>query len=212
MNPILSKEILSKHLKTSINLSDSELNYIFSHFKIKKYKKHQFLFQEGDFIEFDYFILNGIVKSYMTDSYGKEHIINLAYEYLWISDYLALFGNKRTNQCACCIEETNVLSISLNDKDKLCNEIPSIRKYFREKNRKAIISYHNRITSMLTLSIDEKHEWFKNEFSKILNKVPKSLIASYIGVSRETLSRTKEKKYNRKWSKNHLLHEKISIQ
>ena len=190
------KEILYSHFENFIDLTEYEFEYIYSHLKIKKYKKHQFLFQEGDVVSFDYFIINGIVKTYLVDVDGKERIIDLSYDNLWISDYPNLFEQSTTNLYASCIVDTIVCCISIEDIDKLSEEIPSILKYFRIRGRQGIIKREKRITSLLMLNIKERLEVFKSDFSPIFNKLPKSIIASYIGVSRETLSRLNKKKRN----------------
>ena len=203
------KESLKKHFNTFIKLSDEEFNYIFSYFTFKTYHKNELIFDEGDTIENEYYIVKGLVKIYFIDKLGKEHVVSLSYEQLWISDYLALYTSEKSCLTAICIEDCKILSISLKDKDKICEEIPILGKHFKEISRKVIINNNERIVSMLTLDVNGKYEWFKYKFAKIIHKIPKSLIASYIGVSREALSRNKIKKNSEKYSLYNNLYEKI---
>lgn len=88
---IIMSKILREQFKRHIDLTDQEFDYILSHFSHKKFKKHQFLLQEDQFVMDDYFLLKGCVKSYYTDAAGKVHLLLFVVQDWWITDYEAYY-------------------------------------------------------------------------------------------------------------------------
>ena len=85
-------QVLRQHIEEIISLSDDEFEYVLSHFKTKKLRKHQFVVQEGQRIENDFFIVSGCLKSFHTDNDGKLHIIQFGMQGWWITDYEAYYS------------------------------------------------------------------------------------------------------------------------
>lgn len=105
---------LRRHFEKITPLTDQEFDYILSHFSSKKFKKHQFLVQEGDNVINDYFVLSGLLKaSYTNPDDGKEHILQFAWEDWWITDYQAYFNQTKSNLTIDCIENVEVLCLSV---------------------------------------------------------------------------------------------------
>jgi CRP-like cAMP-binding protein len=180
---------LRQHIEKITPLSDTEFEYILSHFLSKKLKKHQFLLQENAEVQYDYFVIKGLLKAYHIDKEGKEHILQFAMEDWWISDYQAYFNREKANLNIDCIEEVEVLSLSLENRDKLCAELHKIEHFFRKKSNAGYVALQRRILSLLNSSAKERHEQLLAQYPSLFQRIPKSLIAAYLGVSRETLSR-----------------------
>lgn len=89
LNPKPMSQQLRQHIEKIIPITDDEFEYVLSHFVVRKFKKHQFIVQEGQVVENDFFVLSGCLKSYHTDSNGKQHIIQFGMEDWWITDYQA---------------------------------------------------------------------------------------------------------------------------
>jgi CRP-like cAMP-binding protein len=180
---------LRQHFEKMITLSDQEFNYILSHFTTKKLKKHQFLVQEGDFVMNDYFVVKGLLKAYHTDQEGKDHILQFAMEDWWITDYQAYFSQSAASLTIDCIEEVELLCLSLQNRDKICAELHKIENFFRRKSNSGYIALQRRILSLLNSNAKERYEQLLQQYPGLFQRVPKTLIAAYLGVSRETLSR-----------------------
>lgn len=180
---------LRQHFEKITPLTDREFDYILSHFTTKRLKKHQFLVQEGDFVMNDYFVLKGLLKAYHTDSEGKEHILQFAMEDWWITDYQAYFSQSPASLTIDCVEEVELLCLSLQNRDKICAELHKIENFFRRKSNAGYIALQRRILSLLNSNAKERCEQLLQQYPGLFQRVPKTLIASYIGVSRETLSR-----------------------
>lgn len=182
-------QILRNQIEEHSLLSDKEFAYILSHFEEKKLKKHQFLVQENDVITKDYFVLSGCLKSYHVDSNGKEHIVQFATQNWWITDFQAYFNQTKTTLFIDCIEDCELLSLSLENREKLCSEMHKIEHFFRKKSNSGYIALQQRILSMLNNNPQERYDRLLLSNPILFQKVPKKFIASYLGVSRETLSR-----------------------
>ncbi|HCQ13164.1 Crp/Fnr family transcriptional regulator [Flavobacterium sp.] len=182
-------EILRQQIEEITSLTDEEFEYVLSHFETKKLKKHQFLIQENDLVKNDYFVLNGCLKSYHVDSNGKEHIVQFATQNWWITDFQAHFNKTNATLFIDCIEDCELLSLSLENREKLCSEMHKIEHFFRKKSNSGYVALQQRILSMLNNNPQERYDKLLLSNPILFQKVPKKFIASYLGVSRETLSR-----------------------
>jgi len=187
------KEFLRNHIEKISMLSDEEYVYVKSHFTTRKLKKHQFLVQEGEDVPNDFLVVKGCVKAYHVDTDGKEHILQFATEDWWVSDYQAYFNQTKANIFVDCIEDTEVLVLSLFNREKLCTELHKIDHFFRRKGNMGYIALQQRILSLLNNSPKERYEKMFSLYPGLFQRIPKTLIASYLGVSRETLSRLHSK-------------------
>lgn len=180
---------LRQHIEKIVSLTDDEFNFILSHFTPKKFKKHQFLIQNGDFVTNDFWVINGLVKATQTDIKGKQHIMQFAAEDWWITDYQAYFNETKAVFDVQCLEDTEVLCLSLENRDKMCAELHKAEHFFRKKSNAGYVALQRRILSLLTTNAAERYEQFLQQYPTLIQRLPKTLIASYLGVSRETLSR-----------------------
>ncbi len=183
------KNNLRKHIEKIIPLTDEEFEFIFSHFKIRKLKKHQYIIQEGDFVKNDFWVISGLLKAYYTDDRGKEHILQFAMEDWWITDYQAYFHKTKATINVDCIEPTELYYISLSDREKICKDLHKMANFFRIKSNNGYVALQERILTLLSTNSKERYNILLNKYPTLFQRVSKSLIASYLGVSRETLSR-----------------------
>lgn len=180
---------LIDHFRKVISLDDSEAAYVASHFVIKKFKKHQFVVQEGELVPNSFLVAKGCLKSYHTDDNGKEHILQFGFENWWITDFQAHSNEIPATINVDCIEDSELFCLSLQNREKLCAEMHKVARFFLAKTNKGYIAQQQRILSLLNSNAKERYEQLLALYPGILNRVPKQLVAAYLGVSRETLSR-----------------------
>nr|WP_199001503.1 Crp/Fnr family transcriptional regulator [Flavobacterium sp. ASV13] len=180
---------LREHIEKIIPLTDDEFAFVNSHFSSRKFKKHQFLIQEGDPVKYSYFVISGLLKLVYTDGNAKEHVVSFAMEDWWESDYYAFFTQSEATMSLQCLEDTEVLCCSFEDYQKLCNGLLKMERFFLEKATFGFLGSQRRIISWQTSNSKERYEQLLKQYPSLFQRVPKSLIASYLGVSRETLSR-----------------------
>lgn len=184
-------EALRAHIEKIVPVTDAEFEIIRACFKVKKLRKHQFLVQEGDTVhsQYDYFVLKGLLKAYHTDEAGHEHILQFAPEDWWVADYYACLNHSPAIINIDCIENSELLSISYDDREKLCAGMQKMEHFFRKKSNAGYVAQQRRILSLLNNNARERYEQFLTLYPGLTQRVSKTMIASYLGVSRETLSR-----------------------
>jgi CRP-like cAMP-binding protein len=182
-------DLLRQHIEKITPLSDAEFEYILSHFSTQRLKKHQFLIQEGQLVANDYLVTKGCLKAYHIDANGKEHILQFAMEDWWVTDYQAYFNQTKATIHVDCIEDVELLSLSLINREKICAEMHKMEHFFRKKSNSGYVALQKRILSLLNSSAKERYEQLLQQYPHLSQRVPKQLIAAYLGVSRETLSR-----------------------
>lgn len=180
---------LRNHIEAITPVSDDEFEYIKTFFTTKKIRKNQYLLHEGDEVKYEYLVISGTYKVFYTDGQGKEYIVQFAQHNWWMSDYQAFFKQLESEVYIECIEEGEVFCLSLHSREKLASELHKMEHFFRMKLTNGYIALQKRIKLLLSSNPQQRYEEFARQYPDLLQKVPKKLIAEYLGVSRETLSR-----------------------
>jgi CRP-like cAMP-binding protein len=180
---------LRQHIEEIINLTDEEFDFVLSHFQKIKKRKHQYIVQTGDIVNKEYWILKGCLKSYFIDDNGKEHILQFGMENWWITDYESFVKQIESKTSIDCIEDSELLYITFENREKLTAKMHKMERFWAKKSKIGRIALQNRILSLLKNSSKEKYNLLLEQYPKLFQRVPKKMIASYLGVSRETLSR-----------------------
>ncbi|GAB3655713.1 Crp/Fnr family transcriptional regulator [Echinicola sediminis] len=181
--------LLKSHIEEISQLSDEEWEFIAPHFHLRRLKKHHFLVQQGQKVDNEFWIVKGLVKSYAIDDKGKEHILQFGMENYWVSDYFAYQFQKEATINVDCLEDSTFFSLAFLDREKICAEVPAMANFFRTKSNLGYINLQQRILSLLTQSAEERYSEILKKLPHLIQRVPKRLLASFLGVSRETLSR-----------------------
>lgn len=180
---------LREHIEKIVPLTDDEFAFVLSHFTIKSYKKREFLIREGKSVKYSYFVVSGLLMLIHNDESGKQHIVSFAMEDWWESDFLAYHTQTKATMSLQCLEDTDVFCLSLEGYQKLCAGLQKMEHFFLRKANGGHIGSQQRILSFLTSNAKERYEQLLKRYPSLIQRVPKSLLASYLGVSRETLSR-----------------------
>ncbi|WP_077406529.1 Crp/Fnr family transcriptional regulator [Cellulophaga omnivescoria] len=183
------QEKLKEHITKLVPFSNEEFGFLLSHFEHKKYKKNDFIIKEGKDVNNCYYVISGLLKLVFNDANGKQHIVSFAMEDWWESDFFAYFNQTKAKMSLQCIEDTEVYSISLKNYNKLSLEMPKMERFFLKKSHSGHIASQNRILSFLTSNAKERYLQLLQQQPLLFQRVPKTLLAAYLGVSRETLSR-----------------------
>jgi CRP-like cAMP-binding protein len=183
---------LRQHIEKITSISDEEFEYILAHFTHKKLRKHQFLIQEGDVNLNMCFVVKGSLKSYQNGFDGKEHILQFAFSDWWISDFHAFYNQEKATLNIDCLEDSELLCITFENREKICSEMKKVEYFFRKKTNFGYGALQNRILSLFDTNIKQRYDNLLKMYPQLFQKVPKTMIASYLGVSRETLSRLKK--------------------
>jgi CRP-like cAMP-binding protein len=183
------KELLRGHVTKTAVLTAEQFDYFFSHFKKQDFKKGQAIITEGDAVDCEYFVVSGCLKSFFINEEVKMFILQFAMPTWWASDYNALYSHHKATINVDCISDAEVLCLSNNDREKLCNELHQVEHFFRWRTNRGYVAAQKRLLSFMNNNVKYRYEELLKLYPQLYNTVPKNLIAAYLGVSRETLSR-----------------------
>ena len=184
-----AKETLKAHIAKIAMLTDEQFDYFFSFFKKQSFKKGQAIIGEGDAVDCEYFVISGCLKSFFINDDLKMFILQFAMPTWWASDYNALYNHTRATISVDCITDSEVLCLSNDDREKLCNDLHNAEHFFRWRTNKGYVAANKRLLSFMNNNVKYRYEELLKLYPELYNIVPKNLIAAYLGVSRETLSR-----------------------
>ncbi|MBT2563856.1 Crp/Fnr family transcriptional regulator [Pedobacter sp. ISL-68] len=183
------RETLKAHILKTAILTDAAFDYLFSHFKLKSFKKGQAIISEGDKVDHEYFVISGCLKAFFINDEIKMYILQFAMPTWWTSDYGALYNHTRATISVDCISDAEVLCLSNDDREKICSEIHQAEHFFRWRTNRGYLASQKRLLSFMNNDTKARYEELLAMYPQLYNLVPKHLIAAYLGVSRETLSR-----------------------
>lgn len=183
------KEELRSHIEKIVSLTDLEFVSVLPYFNIEEFKKNQFIFQQGEKVIHIYYVIEGLLKLVYTDSSGNQHIISFAMEDWWESDFYAYFTQTQASMSLQCIEKTSVICLSLESYHELCTRVPKMQSFFLYKSNLGFIGSQRRILSLLSTNAKERYELLLEQYPSLIQRVSKTQLSAYLGVSRETLSR-----------------------
>jgi CRP-like cAMP-binding protein len=178
-----------KYLQDKITLSDEEVELIRSVSILKKLRKRQYLLQEGDVWRYNAFVCSGFLKTFSIDDKGQEHIMNFSPENYWTGDRESLATGNPSHFNIDAIEDAEIILITKENLESICQKIPQLNNLANAILQKSFIVSQNRIHANISLSAEEKYQNFLVKFPSITNRVPQHMIASYIGITPETLTR-----------------------
>ena len=182
-------ELLHQKISEIISVTDEEFEFCKTLFQPKKLRKKQFLLHEGDECRYTAFVEKGILRTFSIDEKGNEHILQFAMEGWWVADLYSFLTNEPSTYNIEALEECELLLITKPSWDLLFQKIPAFEKYFRILLQNNLIATQRRLMGSLSESAEEKYEKLVASYPEHLQKLPQHMIASYLGITRETLSR-----------------------
>lgn len=147
--------------------------------------------QQGDICKYECFVVSGCTKTFYMDAEGQEHIVTFSIEDWWTSDMGSFITQTPADFSVQCIENTGLIMFSYDIIDNLYTEIPKLERFFRQIIEKAFVASQKRIVRNFSLSAKDRYVYFKNQYPKIEQRIPQYMVASYLGITKEFLSKIK---------------------
>lgn len=167
-------------------------------FKEVKVKKRQFIVQPGFTAQHRYFVVKGALRAYVIGKEGEEHTIQLAVEDWWISDYNSYIYQQPATMFVLALEDGVLLQISHDDEWKLKSLSHKYETFFRTLAERSTAFMQRRIIASLTQSAEERYEYFLETYPLLAERMPQYVVASYLGMTTEFLSKIRNKRLPRK--------------
>lgn len=183
---------LESHVRRYIDLSEEDFELFSKQFTPKKIRKKQLLLEQGEICGRIAFIEKGAMYSYSIDEKGNLRLVQFAFEGWWIADLYSFFTHEPSKLCIEALEDTEVLLLPRERHEQFLKTMPWYEKYTRILYQNAYVAMQRRIEETTGLTAEEKFLRFMEHYSHWLLRVPQHLIASYLGVTPETLSRIRK--------------------
>jgi CRP-like cAMP-binding protein len=185
-------EPFRNYLTAKAAFTNAELEQLEAAATVKKLKRRDFLLRKGDVCRHMAFVVRGCLRLYRTDEAAEEHILRFAIENWWITDAESFRTGLPAQGAIEALEDTQVLLWSKENFERLKSEIPAFNALEGQLGSRHLDAQVNRLYASISHSAEERYHEFVKAFPDFYQRIPLHMIASYLGVSRETLSRIRK--------------------
>jgi len=184
--------LLRAHIEKRVHLTDEEFNIATKFFIPKTIKKHQFLLNEGVVCKHIGFVNSGCLREYTIDNKGIEHIVQFAIKDWWVSDLHSFLSGLPATDNIDALQDSEVLLLEKSAREELLDNCPKMERFFRLLIEANQVAARVRITDSLGASAEERYLKFIKTYPKLFEQVPQNQIASYLGITPQSLSRIRK--------------------
>jgi CRP-like cAMP-binding protein len=178
--------------KSAVKLSEDERNLIMTKLKPKKLRKRQYFLQEGDVCKYMGFIVKGSTRMFAVDGKGHEHILHFGLEDWWVGDYESFYLLTPSKYYVEALEEVDMILVTNEQLQELERTMPAISAMLDALNRWGTIVNNKRMHAAISLTAEQRYEDLAKRYPDFFQRFPQNMIASYLGISPETLSRIRK--------------------
>lgn len=186
-----NSDVFGAYVKQYVDFEQAELDVLWSKSAQRTYLKNQYLVQQGDLCNSVSFIISGCTRTFYADGDGQEHIVSFAIENWWTADLGSFITQSPADYNVQCIEATRVVQFSYANLEELYQEVPKMERLFRMIVERAYVASQKRLIQNYSLEAKERYVNFVNQYPEITRRVPQYMIASYLGITKEFLSKIK---------------------
>jgi CRP-like cAMP-binding protein len=191
-------ELLYQKIHAVVDISPQDFDHFKGLFVPKRLRKRQYLLQEGDICKYQAFVEQGLLRSYTVDDKGNEHILQFASEGWWMADLSSYLTGEPSFLNMDALEDVELLLLAKNSWEQAMKDLPALERYFRIIIQNNLVATQKRLLQSLAESAEEKYHRFLRIYPDCAARVPQHMIASYLGITRETLSRVRRQIAERK--------------
>jgi CRP-like cAMP-binding protein len=185
-------EQLLKTVQQKVTLTSDEAELLKQFFTPKKVRKRQYMLNEGEVCKYNLFVAKGLLRAFGVEENGYEQVVQFAVEGWWISDLNSFFSGDVAVYNIEALEDCELLLLTRQSMDEMLEKLPKMERYFRLLMQNHIVALRQRIIASQRHSAEERYIRLIEGFPTILVRVPQQYIASYLGMTPETLSRVRK--------------------
>ncbi|SMC39084.1 Crp/Fnr family transcriptional regulator [Cellulophaga tyrosinoxydans] len=188
----MAENTLIRFLESNIPIEKSAVSAYVSTLKIRKVKKGEQLLKQGDICQHTFFVEKGLLRYFSIDKKGKENVLQFAPENWFITDRESVYFNQPSKYYIDALEDSEVLVLEKNFVEKISEQNNSFEEFNNKLLHNHIRSLQKRIELLLSATAEERYLDFIKVYPNLLLRVPQTLIASYLGITPESLSRVRK--------------------
>jgi len=182
------------YLNSKFKIDNVTKEIISSLYNRVEIKKDEILIEPGKKIDKVFFVFSGFMRSFSIDSKGKEHTLQFAVKYSWISDYISLYSNQNSKLYIQAISDCLIFEFSISSIYKLCEKYPQFSFLYRKGLEEHIAVLGTRLINQLQLSAEERYDMFLKTYPGVEQVALNYHIASFLGITQQSLSRIRANK------------------
>lgn len=190
-------DLILKNIARFITLTPEETERFKAILKPRTLRRRQYLVQAGDVFRYECFVNKGSLRIYQVDDGGQERIINFAFEGWWTGDMYSFLSGQPAIYHVDALEDCELLVIGKDQLEQLYIDIPKFDRFYRILLQNAYIAMQRRISDNMILSAEERYLHFIERYPQFEQRLTQKHIASYLGITPESLSRIRRQRLNR---------------
>ncbi len=190
--PSLMFDLIRAHIEKRVHLTDAEFRQSTTFLVPRKVRKRQFLLEDGNICKHLAFVNSGCLRAYSVDHKGDEHLMQFAIEDWWISELNSYLSGSPATYNIDAIQDSEVLLLEKSARDRLLESVPRMERFFRLLQEANYIATHKRINESLSASDEDRHLSFLSTDPALAEQIPQTSIASYLGITPQSLSRIRK--------------------
>lgn len=187
------KDQIKRYFSRYVEFSNTEIDEIYSRLIPKTFQKKDYLLKEGQICKSNYFLINGLVRSFYIDNKGNEKITQFALENWWVTNMESYIKGIPSYSSIQAVEKTTVLIISKEELEKLFISMPKLERFFRIITENMLIAIQRRTDIYLQMKSKDRYIDLIKQFPDFVQRVPQYMIASYLEITPEYLSQLRKK-------------------
>jgi len=182
------------HIKKHVNLDPAEEDALISSLTLRDVKKKEHLLRQGEVCNENYFIIKGCFRLYIITPKGVEQVIQFGIENWWLTDYVSFKTGLPSEFYIQAVESSQVVVLHKNVHEELFQKLPQLERYFRIVAEKAYSAQLMRIHYIFNLTGEEQYNLMNAKYPEFVQRIPQYLLASFLGITPEFLSKLRAKK------------------
>lgn len=185
---------LTQFIREKVSISDEDLDYILPYFKTRSPKKNELLVSHGELGHQLYFVEKGCLRVFFINEEGQESTRHLAFENYLAGALISFITDTTAVEYVQALEDSELLYIDRKDFFYLLEKYPVWEKFYRHYLEYAYVTNTNRLMSFITMDARTRYENLLKERPIVVKRLPNKVVASFLNISQETLSRLKSRK------------------
>jgi CRP-like cAMP-binding protein len=189
---IMTYDRILAYVSRYVSLTEEETDFFTSLLKLRSLRKRQYLVQAGDVCRYECFVNSGCLRTYSIDDKGQEHVVQFAIEDWWTSDLYSFLTQTPAAYHIEALEDSELVLLDKASYDQLLENVPKFDRMFRVIIQNAFIAQQRRILEDMSLPAHERYVLFLQRYPQFEQRLPQHQIASYLGITPESLSRIRK--------------------